>query len=78
MSLSDRNPFAELLILITDDTEYEGPVDEVFFVQVSLDPNGQNSQRVVIVPDLSEVSVNITDSDLRPGTPNSISIHCVI
>ena len=69
MSLSDSNPFAELLIPITDDTVYGGPVDEVFFVKVSLDPNGQNSERVVIVPDLSEVSLNIIDSDLRPGIP---------
>ena len=76
VSLSDSNPFEELLIPITDDTVYEGPVDEVFFVQVRLDPNGQNSERVVIVPDLSEVSVNIIDSDLRPGIATSIELLC--
>lgn len=68
VALSDRSPFVELLIFIIDDKEFEGPDDEVFFIQVHLEPNGQDSERVVIVPDLVEVSVNIIDNDLRPGT----------
>ena len=50
-----------------DDTEYDGPDDEEFLVQVRLAPNGQNSERVRISADLAEVSVNIIDNDRRPG-----------
>ena len=66
--LSAQDPFVELIIPILDDSEYEGPGNEVFFVQVRLDPNGQNSERVRISPDLAEVVVNIIDNELRPGT----------
>lgn len=67
VSLSGLNPFEELLIPIMDDSEYEGPSDEEFFVQVQLAPNGQNSERVRISADLAEVSVNINDNERRPG-----------
>ena len=67
VSLSGQNPFEELLIPIINDGDYDGPDDEEFFVQVRLDPNGQNSERVRISPDLAEVSINIIDNELRPG-----------
>ena len=67
VTLSGQNPFEELIIPIMDDTEYDGPDDEEFFVQVRLAPNGQNSERVRISADLAEVSVNIIDNDRRPG-----------
>ena len=67
VTLSGQNPFEELIIPIMDDTEYDGPDDEKFFVQVRLAPNGQNSERVRISADLAEVSVNIIDNDRRPG-----------
>ena len=68
VALSDHNPFEELVIPIIDDNEYEGSTDEVFFVQAQLNPNGQDSQRVRIVTDLANVTVNIIDNDLKPGT----------
>ena len=68
VSLSDRNPFEELLITVIDDNEYEGSRDEVFFVQAQLNPNGQNSERVRIAADLANVTVNIVDNDVKPGT----------
>ena len=67
VTLSGQNPFEELLIPIIDDSDYEGPNDEEFFVQVHLDPNGQNSERVRISPDLAEISINIMDNEPRPG-----------
>ena len=67
VSLSGQNPFEELIIPIVDDTEYEGPDDEEFFVQVRLASNGQNSERVRISADLMEVSVSIIDNERRPG-----------
>ena len=67
VTLSGQNPFEELIIPIMDDTEYDGPDDEEFLVQVRLAPNGQNSERVRISADLAEVSVNIIDNDRRPG-----------
>ena len=67
VSLSGLNPFEELLIPIMEDSEYEGPSNEEFFVQVQLAPNGQNSERVRISADLTEVSVNIIDNERRPG-----------
>ena len=67
VTLSDRNPFEELIFPITDDSEYEGPNNEAFVVQAKLDPNGQNSERIRIAPDLSVVSVNIIDNEIRPG-----------
>lgn len=68
MSLSNQNPFEELLVPIMDDSEYEGPNNEVFLVQVHLAPDGQNSERVRINADLAEVSINIIDNEIRPGT----------
>ena len=68
VSLSGSNPFEELIIPIIDDSEYEGPNDEEFFVQVRLAPNGQNSERVRISANLAEVSVSIIDNERRPGT----------
>ena len=67
ITLSGQNPFEELIIPIEDDAEYEGPVDEEFFVQVRVAPNGQNSERVRISADLADVSVNIIDNERRPG-----------
>ena len=67
VTLSGQNHFEELIIPIMDDTEYDGPDNEEFFVQVRLAPNGQNSERVRISADLAEVSVNIIDNDRRPG-----------
>ena len=66
--LSGQNPFEELLIPIIDDGEYEGPGDEEFFIQVRLDPNGQNSERVRISADLAEITVSIIDNEMRPST----------
>ena len=68
VSLSGPNPFEELIIPIIDDSEYEGPNDEEFFIQVRLAPNGQNSERVSISANLAEVSVSIIDNERRPGT----------
>lgn len=65
--LSGQTPFAEVLITITDDSEYEGPGNEEFFVQVRLAPNGQNSERVMISADLAEVTVSIIDNEMRPS-----------
>jgi hypothetical protein len=67
VSLSGQNPFEELIILIVDDSEYEGPDDEEFSIQVRLAPNGQDSERVRISADLAEVSVSIIDNERRPG-----------
>ena len=68
VSLSDRNPFEELIIPIIDDNEYEGSTDEVFFVQAQLNPNGQDSRRVRIAAGAANVRVNIIDNDVKPGT----------
>ena len=77
VSLSGQNPFEELLITIINDGDYDGPDDEEFFVQVRLDPNGQNSERVRISPDLAEVSINIMDNELRPGNNFLMSARLV-
>ena len=74
VSLSDRNPFEELIIPIMDDNEYEGPNDELFFVQAHFDLNGQNSERVRIAPGLGEVMVNVMDNDVKPGIQLSITV----
>ena len=68
MSLSGQTPFEELVVPIMDDSVYEGPGSEQFFVQVYLSPNGQNSERVRLSADLAEVSVNIIDNDVKPGS----------
>ena len=73
VSLSDSNPFEELLIPTIDDNEYEGLRDEIFFVQAQLNPNGQNSERVQIAADLVNVTVNIIDNDPKPGTTSIIN-----
>ena len=71
VSLSDHNPFEELVIPIIDDNEYEGSRNEVFFVQAQLNPNGQDSERVRIAAGLANVTVNIVDNEMKPGTINS-------
>ena len=67
VSLSDRNPFEELVIPIIDDNEYEGSRSEVFFVQAQLNPNGQDSERVRIAAGQANVTVNIIDNEVKPG-----------
>ena len=67
MILSDASPFVELIIPIIDDSEYEGPVDEIFFVEARLSPDGQNSERVRIASSQERVTINIGDNDVKPG-----------
>ena len=48
-----------------DDSEYEGTVDEFFFVGARLTPDGQNSERVRMVQE--QITINITDNEIKPG-----------
>ena len=72
VSLSDGDPFVELFIPIMDDSEYEGPIDEIFFIEARLNPNGQNSERVRIASNQAQVTVNIVDNDIKPGRDSYI------
>ena len=66
VTLSDLNPFEELIFPVMDDSEYEGRSDEIFFVQAQLDPNGQNSERVKLASDLARTQITIIDNEVRP------------
>ena len=66
VTLSDLNPFEELIFPVMDDSEYEGRSNEIFFVQAQLDPNGQNPERVKIASDLARTPITIIDNEVRP------------